>query len=171
MRTEGRNYGLMVLIAVQSVCAVFFLGDVVHDGLGATGSVFTDLHLIVEAVACIALILGIVVETQYLLDLSRRNREFRRGIQVASGELYNVIEEYFRTWKLTKAECDVALFAIKGMSNNEIAELRGSSEGTVKAQLNAVYRKAEVAGRGQLVSLLIDELLAEPMVQDGAAAG
>jgi DNA-binding CsgD family transcriptional regulator len=53
----------------------------------------------------------------------------------------------------------VALFAIKGMSTSEIATLRTTSEGTVKAQTNAIYRKAGVSGRPQLLSLFIDDLM------------
>ncbi|MFN3578474.1 MAG: helix-turn-helix transcriptional regulator, partial [Tabrizicola sp.] len=59
---------------------------------------------------------------------------------------------------------DVALFAIKGMSTAEIAQLRSTSEGTVKAQTNAIYRKAGVTGRPQLLSLFIEDLMRD----DGA---
>ena len=71
------------------------------------------------------------------------------------------LEDRFETWALTPAERDVALFAIKGMSTGEIAKLRATSEGTVKAQTNAIYRKAGVSGRPQLLSLFIEELLLE----------
>ncbi|NNF92563.1 MAG: helix-turn-helix transcriptional regulator, partial [Boseongicola sp.] len=62
-------------------------------------------------------------------------------------------------WALTPAERDVALFAIKGFSTQDIADLRGVSEGTIKAQTNAIYRKAGVSGRPQLLSLFIDDLV------------
>ena len=41
----------------------------------------------------------------------------------------------------------MAWFTIKGLSIAEIARLRGTSEGTVKAHSNAIYRKAGVSGR------------------------
>ncbi|MGB1147708.1 MAG: helix-turn-helix transcriptional regulator, partial [Alphaproteobacteria bacterium] len=56
-------------------------------------------------------------------------------------------------------ERDVALFAIKGSSIAEISELRGTKEGTIKAQLNAIYRKADVTGRPQLISYFIEGML------------
>ena len=71
----------------------------------------------------------------------------------------DVMAERFDDWGLTPAERDVALFAIKGMSIQEIAALRQTSEGTVKAQTNAIYRKAGVSGRPQLLSLFIEDLL------------
>jgi len=40
-----------------------------------------------------------------------------------------------------------------------MARLRDSSEGTIKAQSNAIYRKAGVSGRAQLLSLFIEDLL------------
>jgi DNA-binding NarL/FixJ family response regulator len=45
------------------------------------------------------------------------------------------------------------------MSTAEIATLRNTSEGTVKAQTNAIYRKAGVTGRPQLLSLFIEDLM------------
>ena len=70
-----------------------------------------------------------------------------------------LLEERFAEWGLTPAESDVALFAIKGMTTAEIASLRKTSEGTVKAQTNAIYRKAGVSGRSQLLSLFIEDLM------------
>ena len=66
---------------------------------------------------------------------------------------------------------DVALFAIKGMSTAEIAALRSTSEGTVKAQTNAIYRKAGVSGRPQLLSLFIEDLMSvDPAPAPGGKA-
>ena len=93
----------------------------------------------------------------------------------ASGVFMDLLEERFTEWGLTKAERDVALFAIKGMSTAEIAVLRATSEGTVKAQTNAIYRKAGVTGRSQLLSLFIDDLMRDegtlrPAGRDQSAA-
>jgi DNA-binding CsgD family transcriptional regulator len=71
----------------------------------------------------------------------------------------DVMNERFDEWGLTPAERDVALFAIKGLSIADIAQLRSTSEGTVKAQTAAIYRKAGVSGRPQLLSLFIDDLM------------
>ena len=75
---------------------------------------------------------------------------------------------HFDSWGLTPSERDVALFVIKGLPIAEIARLRGSAEGTVKSQLNAVYRKSGVSGRGALLGLLIDDLVAAPLVPRAA---
>jgi DNA-binding CsgD family transcriptional regulator len=70
-----------------------------------------------------------------------------------------LLDEYFSQWGLSASESDVALLAVKGLSITEIAGIRGSREGTVKAQLNAVYRKAGVGNRSQLLSMFIEELM------------
>jgi DNA-binding CsgD family transcriptional regulator len=72
--------------------------------------------------------------------------------------------EHFDTWALTPSERDVALLAIKGLSISEIAEVRTTKEGTIKAQCNAIYSKAGVSGRQQLLSLFIEELMADGLV-------
>lgn len=72
----------------------------------------------------------------------------------------------------------MATFAIKGVSITDIAAMRGSAEGTVKAHLNAIYRKAGVSSRSELISLLIEDLMNQPLlhkdgqrVADGARSG
>jgi DNA-binding CsgD family transcriptional regulator len=61
-------------------------------------------------------------------------------------------------------EYTVTLSLIKGCEIPEIARLRGCAEGTVKAHLNAIYRKADVSGRAALVSLLIEDLMGQPLI-------
>jgi DNA-binding CsgD family transcriptional regulator len=94
----------------------------------------------------------------------------------ASGAFADLLEERFTEWSLTAAERDVALFAIKGLSTADIARVRATSEGTVKAQTNAIYRKAGVTGRPQLLSLFIEDLMRDdgtgrpsPTAQSSAA--
>ncbi len=95
--------------------------------------------------------------------LLRRHADAKRALSVASGELDLLMQNYFGTWGLTPSEADVATFTIKGFSIAEIAQMRNSAEGTVKSQLNAIYRKSGQAGRGQLVSVLIEDLLSGPL--------
>lgn len=155
-----RSPALVGLILFQMACASVFIVDVVYDLLDAE----TFLSLIPELAATLGLIVGIAFEVRYLIHLLRRQETMARGLGVAAGALSDLMEGYFRDWGLTSAEQDVAAFTIKGYSIAEIAELRGSAEATVKTHLNAIYRKAGVPGRGQLVSLLIEDLMRAPLV-------
>ena len=156
----SRSPVLVALILFQVVCACIFMIDVVYD-LQEAENIW---HLIPEVAATIGLLIGIAFEARYLTHLLRRQETMARGLGVAAGALADLMEGYFRDWGLTSAEQDVAAFTIKGYSIAEIAELRGSAEATVKTHLNAIYRKAGVPGRGQLVSILIEDLMHAPLV-------
>ncbi len=78
---------------------------------------------------------------------------------VEDGQFADVLEERSPEWRLTSAERDVAMMTIKVFSISEIAALCKSSEGRVKAQTNAIYRKAGVSARWRPMSVFIDEWL------------
>ncbi len=166
MPKDKKPYFIVALILLQGVSAIFFLSDIMTDSMLPSGVIAFSRHLIVETAATLGLILGIVIEARYMLDLFRRNRSMEQKMRVATGALNEVIQEYFVEWHLTPSERDVALFAIKGLTNAEIAALRNSSEGTIKAHLNAVFRKAGVSGRNQLVSLLIEDLMSDSLLPE-----
>ena len=118
-----------------------------------------EMREMLELSAAFGLIAGAVLGgfamRRAIVDRNKAQERLRR----ASGACLDQMEERFNEWGLTPAERDVALFAIKGMSTAEISVLRATSEGTVKAQTNAIYRKAGVSGRSQLLSLFIDDLM------------
>jgi DNA-binding CsgD family transcriptional regulator len=117
-----------------------------------------------EIGASIGLVLGLVVGGLLVIRALKDRNSAEERLRRASGAFADLLQEKFAEWGLTASEKDVALFAIKGMSTADIAGLRSTSEGTVKAQTNAIYRKAGVSGRSQLLSLFIDDLMRD----DGA---
>ncbi len=155
---------LVALILFQALCTVVFAFDVFGD-LGAAGiGGLLDRHLMPELGATVGLVIAILFEVRVLMRLLRQQAIQAQALGVASGALSQVIAGYFRAWNLTPAEEDVAAFTIKGYSIAEIAAFRGSAEGTIKTHLNAIYRKAGVAGRAQLVSVLIEDLMRAPLI-------
>ncbi len=147
-------------LVVQVLCAIFFVADIVLSILGIPVPLLPwRVMELIEIGAAIGLLLGIVMAALAVHHSRRRLRAAESALRAASGAFMSLVEERFTEWELTPAECDVALFALKGMNLAEIAALRNTSEGTVKAQTNAIYRKAGVKGRTQLVSVFIDELL------------
>ena len=150
---------VLVIVAVQVICAVLFAFKITSSIFGFAPYAW-ELHELIEIGAAVGLLLGSVMGWIALRRTMARNAEIEDQLRLASGAFMDVLEERFAGWDLTPAERDVALFAIKGMSTQEIAGLRCVSEGTIKAQTNAIYRKAGVSGRTQLLSLFIDELMA-----------
>ena len=148
------------ILVIQIACALFFASDILSSFFGITSQPLPwQLREVIEIFAAFGLIIGVGLGA-YVLQRALRARD-RAQLQMrrASGAFLDVLAERFEEWGLTKAEKDVALFAIKGMSTVEIAGLRATSEGTIKAQTNAIYRKAGVTGRPQLLSLFIEDLM------------
>ncbi len=165
------NLAIAAVVMLQSVCAVLLVSDILISVAGLdVGPIDWQLRELIEIGAAIGLILGVAIGAAGMRRLFRRTRSVERTLRAASGEFLELLGERFQGWGLTPAERDVALFAIKGMTTAEIAALRGTSEGTVKAQTNAIYRKAGVNGRAQLLSLFIDELMGEGLPAARAAA-
>ena len=162
---DPRALALTALIAFQTVCAAFFIVDALQDATAQGGLGRMDWHLALELLATAGLVAGILVEAVVLRRMLARAVRTERAMGIAQGALHDLVEGYFRDWNLTPAEADVAAFTLRGYSIAEIAGFRGSAEGTVKTHLNAIYRKAGVAGRGQLVSLLIEDLMRNPLVE------
>jgi DNA-binding CsgD family transcriptional regulator len=52
-----------------------------------------------------------------------------------------------------------ALLSLRGLKICEIARMRHTAEGTIKAQLSAVYRKSGISSRTELLALFMDEFL------------
>ncbi|MEL6840195.1 MAG: helix-turn-helix transcriptional regulator [Pseudomonadota bacterium] len=155
-----RQWHVLVIVFVQVLCAFFFVSQILASVLGVA-PVSWQVHELIELGAALGLLLGVALGWIVLRRTMARNVVVEDQLRVASGAFLDVMEERFAAWELTPAERDVALFAIKGMSTQEIAALREVSEGTIKAQTNAIYRKAGVSGRTQLLSLFIDDLMAD----------
>jgi len=162
-----RPLTLAIVLLVQIVSAVVFVGEILISVLGIeVEPINWALYEWIEIAAAIGLVLGVVLGALALRASLRRTARAETILAGVSGAFMDLIEGYFQEWKLTPAERDVALFLIKGLSAAEIAALRGTSEGTVKAQSYAIYRKADVSNRAQLVSLLIDDLMQEERLPD-----
>jgi DNA-binding CsgD family transcriptional regulator len=157
LMTAGRRQtaALSVFLLVQTLAAVFFVGDVIGD-LRADP---ISGHFIFEAVVTAALVLGILFGAFALRRTIELLRAQDQALQVARGALSDVINQQFQAWALTPAERDVGLLALKGLDVAEIAELRGAAQGTVRAQLTRIYQKAGVSGRAQFAAFFVEDLL------------
>jgi DNA-binding CsgD family transcriptional regulator len=155
---------LGLILAVQAVSGLLFIANIAFSVLGVTPMAWV-VHEMTEIGAAIGLILGTVLGGFALRRSVARTREAEAKLRAASGAFMELLEERFAAWGLTPAERDVALFAIKGLSTPEIAQMRQTSEGTVKAQTAAIYRKAGVTGRPQLLSLFIEDLMDGPVIK------
>jgi DNA-binding NarL/FixJ family response regulator len=94
------------------------------------------------------------------LDSARaESRRWRAQYQATIQGLSQAIQDQFETWQLSKAEAEIALLLLKGLSLKEIATVRETGERTVREQARAVYRKAGLGGRSELSAFFLEDLL------------
>lgn len=157
MKQDRRASTLALLILLQALCAMFFIGDVIMDLV--EGGHLDDVHLIFEGIAAFALTAGVLYLMRELRDLLDRMAGMEFGIRVARGEMVKLIDSFFNQWKLTASEKEVARLILKGIDNDTIAKMRGTAPGTVRAQSTSIYAKADVDSRSQFLSIFMEELL------------
>jgi DNA-binding CsgD family transcriptional regulator len=167
---------LTVPAVILLLVTVLIAGDVASD-LRAGSPVS---HVLLEAAAMILAVGGAVGLWLRILALRRRARllgvrlgrarteltraredlaRFRAESEEAMRGLGEAIDRQFERWQLSSAEGEVALLLLKGLPTKEIAEVRETSERTVRQQALAVYRKAGLAGRAELAAFFLEDLL------------
>ena len=147
---------------LYAVSALIFLAELMGEitGVYLLSSSWL-VHEITALVTLFGFILGGLMIWRGYAAINLRNREVEQTLRSARGEFFEMLSLQFDRWDLTEAERDVAMPTVKGMSVAEIADIRNTTQGTIKSQNNAIYRKAQVKGRTQLLGVLIDELLVE----------
>jgi len=137
----------------------------------------TPLALLLEAVELVPIVL-LSVGFVLLFRITLRQRDDQlaviRDLEVARVEgqrwrseartllngLGEAIDQQFSRWNLTEAEREVALLLLKGLSVKEAAQVRATSERTIRAQARSLYAKAGVSGRAALSAFFLEDLLA-----------
>ncbi|MFG6559688.1 helix-turn-helix transcriptional regulator [Sulfitobacter sp. 1A15299] len=167
MKTRG-TIALWAIAALQAVVAIFFTTCFLLDAIGMEPDfLIWQSHEYQQTVLAIGLNLGVALGWVALRTSLQRARLAEEKMRRCTSEFSIVMSQHFTDWRLTPAERDVAVFLVKGLSTRDIAELRGTSEGTIKAQTNAIYRKAAVTGRTQLLSTFIEDLMDDVLLPEG----
>jgi DNA-binding CsgD family transcriptional regulator len=106
----------------------------------------TTVGRIEHEIHCTLMPQGMLGDESYVLCLIKR-----------SASRWSSYQEHLRqTWGLTEREAQVAVECLKGNKNLEIAERLRISVETVNKHLDKVYQKANVRGRSELASRLLD---------------
>ena len=165
MRSTPRQYPVILLgclTVFQLLCAGFFISEFLSEVLGLRHWALPFAwREILQILASLGLAIGSVTSVLLLRQSRRRMTVMQRQLRAASGAFHDVMHEFFGDWGLSPSEQDVAMFALRGYANREIADLRGKSEATIKSQMNAVFRKAGVANRAELMGVFVDAMMAE----------
>lgn len=152
---ENRE-GHMLVAAVIEFAADFYVE--LHDARHAQPSNLDSEESVTRSVSvgridheihCTLMPEGMLGLESYALCLIKR-----------TASKWSSYEEHLRqTWGLTEREAQVAVECLRGNKNLEIAERLRISVETVNKHLDKVYQKANVRGRAELASRLLDSSL------------
>ena len=93
-------------------------------------------------------------------ELQKSNLDWQARTKSYTDGLAREIDNQFAAWNLSQAEKEIALLILKGFSNKDIADLRETSESTIKQQSSAIYRKSGQRSRAELSAFFLEDLLA-----------
>lgn len=167
------------LMALFLLVAILAIADLVADsGEGSSlGHLLTEGAIVMAGFAGIAMALRSIrrlraaerhaaAEVRSLdqrLAATRQQAErWQKETQELRQDLGLAIERQLVAWSLTKAEQEIALLLLKGLSHKQVAAIRQVGEATVRQQSRAIYQKAGVDGRHDLAAFFLEGLLAPP---------
>jgi DNA-binding CsgD family transcriptional regulator len=133
----------------------------------------TSFHITVELVVILISVFGIIF---LMLELWQRQQEIEQlsqqlkltrthldeveeKVKQASRQYAAVIQEQFTHWELSNSEKEVAMLLLKGLSFEEIAQLRATKEKTVRQQATSIYRKSGLDGRYAFAAWFFEDFL------------
>lgn len=189
MRTSNDGHGdllgpLVILVIVALLVGVDLVVEF-QDGVGI-------LHIAVEASIVFASVFGAMLLGNRYRAERRAEKQQIENLQVALDEveqdrekwreeaadwqeknrglvqgLSDAIDAQFEVWELTPAEFEVARLLLKGLTFQEIADIREVSERTVRSQARSVYKKASLGSRAELSAFFLEDFL---VPESGSAA-
>jgi DNA-binding NarL/FixJ family response regulator len=87
------------------------------------------------------------------------NEQLKQEKQRTKEGLHRAIEQQLHNWELSRSEIEVVFLVLKGLSNKEIADVRNTSESTVRLQCSSVYKKSKLTGRSELAAYFLEDIL------------
>ena len=159
-----------------AVAVALFLGIAILMGLDVAGDIQAGvqwMHVLVEGFVMVlatggmtALWLGFqraeARAAKLDTDLTTARVEASRYKEEAHDAMQGLgaaIDSQFERWSLTPAEREVGLLLLKGLSHREIAEVRATTEPTVRQQALMIYRKSGLRSRSELAAFFLEDLL------------
>lgn len=164
-----KNNERWIIAAVLFVIACLTSVDIYNDYFEGVAT----WHISIEAVVAVIALIGMfyLIRGRFTLQHNlEQERQVSSELQAEAQKWKQVSKKYVKglsveidnqldRWDLTEAEKEVSFLLLKGLSNKEIAEVRGSSVPTVRAQTNAIYTKSGLSGRSELSAFFLEDLL------------
>jgi DNA-binding CsgD family transcriptional regulator len=171
---EVENLGLKKLMRwtialTLGLNLIFIIKDISDDIAEGAGL----WHIGPEILIVVGTVLIAVLAMTYLIKLKERadqseskiellelaNEGWQKRTRAYAEGLALEIERQMAEWGLSHAEKEIVLLLLKGLSNREIAQVRETSEHTIKQQSSAIYRKSGAGTRAELSAFFLEDLL------------
>lgn len=150
---QSRNY---LAVIVLLIATIFFSWDIYYD-LMIDKEGFPEV--LIEGGIYIAVLVVLAIEVWRVIEMYSTASVSQSVILRLKGHLTQVISDEFDRWRLTPTEKEIALLLIKGLSMQQIADIRHVKAKSVRQQSTAIYTKAGVANRYELSAYFIEDLL------------
>lgn len=98
-------------------------------------------------------------EIKLKLELNNEYVEWKKRSSRMSHDLHESISKQFESWNLTPTETQVAFLLLRGLAFKEIADVRNSSEKTIRNHATNIYYKSGLPGRTELFAFFFEDLL------------
>lgn len=159
-----RLFAMVILITISGLVIDDVFEDLRHGS--SMSHVATELVIV-------ALCMGGFLYLWFSYFSSRREnrtikqdlRKMRQDLESYKSETQHLvkglslkIDQQFEIWGLTKAEKEVAMLLLKGLSVKEIADVRAASEKTVGQHATSIYHKSHLNGRAELAAFFLEDL-------------
>jgi DNA-binding CsgD family transcriptional regulator len=160
---------IRIIFGIAFLAFAILITDIVFDYF----EWYNSLHYVIEVTPLISLTVLLVYLLRLLLQVridatswqKRANRaekdveRWKWEIKEIAKGLSHAIDEQFKNWNFTKAEKEIGILILKGMSFKEIAQIRTTSERTVRQQTLVIYKKSIVGGRAEFSAFFLEDLL------------
>lgn len=155
---------VLALGGIQAFCGTVFALDIAYETHlewvdGVAIPPIEIIHVGFEIVAVFMLFAGFVFTRKQWQRLQMKSERSSELLGSLRGHFDDIIQERFHGWGLSAAECDIALLSLRGVKIADIAAMRHTRDGTIKAQLSAIYRKSGLGTRTEFLAYFMDEFL------------
>jgi len=160
------QWAVLICGAIFALIVLDIVGDY-QDGIALS-------HIVIEVMILLSSLVGMVYFgllyyratqskitelTQHLSVANQQAAQWRETNRELVAGLGQQILQQFEQWELTKAEVEVGLLMLKGLSHQEIANIRSTSERTIREQARTIYRKSGLTSRSELSAFFLEDLL------------
>ena len=163
------KYERLIISAILVFIAVLTFIDISNDYFDGVAL----WHILVETIVGLTALAGVyyLVKSHFTMQRTlEKEKQFSNQLNIEAQKWKRVSKTYvdglsveinkqLDKWELTEAEKRVAFLLLKGLTVKEIADLRKTSEKTVRTEANSIYFKSGLPGRSALSAFFLEDLL------------